>query len=93
MSVLLMGTDHGFVPSEQIQESSESDGSDEPSFTQSFDVVAQNVQLILETPALPDVGSFEIEKPTYRFTETSFKLTSTHFYRILFRLIIATNAP
>ena len=94
LSVVAISADLGMITVEKVTtEQAEPEEPSEKSYVQAFDVVPQNVQFQLDLPSLPEVRSFEILSSTIEFFRDSFDITATPFYRILFRLIIATNAP
>jgi hypothetical protein len=77
----------------ELQQNGEDKEHEEPSYFQAFDVVSQNVQLVLAVPFLPDIKSTHIQKKVSLFINDTFVQATTHFFRILFQLIISPNAP
>ncbi len=79
-----------------IQESEQgntSQSDDNEIYIQSFDVVSQNLQLLLSSPFSPSSQIIEAEERGNTLVLSNFTLAPTEFFKILFEQIISPNAP
>ncbi|MEQ9424231.1 MAG: hypothetical protein RJQ09_07435 [Cyclobacteriaceae bacterium] len=82
-----------FEKAARQEQSSRDEQESEDTFIQSFEVVAQSVQVTLQTPDFSIVEFLELDEDQVREYQAHFKLATTQFFRVLFRVIISPNAP
>jgi len=82
------------LPVTQNQEQgTDNEEQEETSYIKAFNAVSQNVQHLIVAPFIPVIKSEYFQKKLALIVNDTFDHTATHYFRILFQLIISTNAP